>query len=205
MNCQIKISHNKNMFDEAYFKTQNYTNYLERELRYKKMAQELTEYLKTNYSIQSSKSRLLDFGCAVGFLVKGIRGCGHYCDGYDISEWAKEQASQRGIKFIPFVPAQFDAMFALDVFEHMSDKEIEKALSIFDSRLLITRIPCSTDGGKTYHLDVSKKDPTHINCKTKKQWIDFFSLHGYASFERLDLYTIYDTDGVMCYLYRKDK
>lgn len=192
-----------NAFTEEYFKTQNYTNYLERGIRYKKMAQELAEYLWEYQGIPQPDVKFLDFGCAVGFLVKGFREEGYKCEGYDISDWAKSQAAKEGIYFVSFIPDTYDVMFALDVFEHMTDEQIAEALKTFDAKKLVTRIPCSTDGGKTYHLEISKKDPTHINCKTKPQWTEFFFKQGYLTAQKIDLYTIYDTEGVMCYLYSK--
>jgi len=190
------------VFDETYFKSSNYTNYLERKIRYKKIAQELIAYL-SYLKILLPNSKLLDYGCAVGFLVCGFREQKYQCEGYDISDWSKEEAKKYGIEFIPLFERKFDIMFALDVFEHMSDIDIEKALQVFNPDTLIVRIPCSTDGGKRFHLDISRKDPTHINCKTKQQWIDFFTNHRYVYFDCVDLYTVYDTDGVMCYICKK--
>ena len=191
------------LFDETYFKSLNYTNYLEREIRYKKMAQELAEYLCWKDKLRHF-CKLLDFGCAVGFFAKGLNELGFSCDGYDISDWAQIEAKKRGINVVSFEPSQYDVMFAFDVFEHMSDDEITAALDVFSPKFLLFRIPCSTDGGKTFHLEISKRDPTHINCKTKTQWVDFLGKHGFGHFEPIDLYTIYDTDGVMCYICQKE-
>ena len=187
-------------FDETYFKSLNYTNYLEREIRYKKMAHELSFYF--HQKLKEPYLTYLDFGCAVGFLVMGFRSLGKKCEGYDISVWARKEAEKRGVTYIPFEPKKFDIMLAIDVFEHMTDDDISKALNTFDSKWLLVRIPCSMDG-KTFHLEISKKDPTHINCKTKSNWFEFFYSLGYTLFEPVDLYTIYDTDGVMCYLCQK--
>ena len=38
------------------------------------------------------------------------------------------------------------------------------------------------------------------NCKTKEQWIEFFRKEGFGTFLRLNLFTIYDTPGVSCFL-----
>jgi 2-polyprenyl-3-methyl-5-hydroxy-6-metoxy-1,4-benzoquinol methylase len=185
------------IYDETYFKSLNYSGYLEREDRYKKTAKELFEYLKKNKFLNETCS-ILDYGCAVGFLVKGFRAIGINCEGYDISEWAKSYANKLGIVYIEFSPREFDLLISLDVFEHMTDEEIVLTLKNFKSKYIIFRIPCSTDGGKTFHLEISRRDVSHINCKTKKQWVDFFKKEGFAEFIPLDLYTIYDSSGVMC-------
>lgn len=90
-------------------------------------------------------------------------------------------------------------MLALDVFEHETDEEISRDVKKIDPNVMVVRIPNSTDGGKTFHLEVSQRDPTHINCKTKQQWVDFLENLGYFSM-RLNLYSIYDSDGVTCLL-----
>jgi len=189
------------IFNESYFKSLNYTNYLEREVRYKKMSKELVEYLMKMKLIQSN-SQTIDYGCAVGFFAKGVNELGISCDGYDISEWAKAEAIKAGINVVSFSPHHYNVMFAFDVFEHMEDEDIVTAIKIFTPDTLLVRIPCSVDG-KDFHLDISKRDPTHINCKTKEQWMAFFMKCEYNQFERIDLYTVYDTDGVMCYLCRR--
>jgi hypothetical protein len=82
----------------------------------------------------------------------------------------------------------------------MTDQEIAKVLIKTNPRALLVRIPSSTDGGKTFALEVSRQDPTHINCKTKEQWIEFFKEFEYKTFLRLNLFTVYDTPGVTCLL-----
>lgn len=188
-------------FDEHYFKSLNYTNYLEREIRYEKMAHELIQYLR-KFNV-TSVNHFLDYGCAIGFLVNGFRKYGYQCDGYDISEWAKSEAKKYNVHYIPFEFRKFNVMFAFDVFEHMTDESIIESLKTFSSKLLLVRIPCSVNG-TSFHLEISKKDPTHINCKTKDQWLSFFKTNGYNCLEKIDLYTIYDTAGVMCYTLIKE-
>ena len=69
--------------------------------------------------------------------------------------------------------------------------------------VLIVRIPCSTND-KDFHLEISKKDKTHINCKTKKNWIKFLNKLGYSLIGTLNLKQIYDSDGVFCGLFFKN-
>jgi len=188
-------------FEESYFKSINYTNYLERGIRYKKMAKELVHYLKDHTHIHQN-TLTLDYGCAVGFFTLGVSELGVCCDGYDISTWAANIAKDNGVTIIPFESRHYDIMFAFDVFEHMEDGEINKSLYMFSPNLLLIRIPCSING-KDFHLDVSRRDPTHINCKTKDDWLAFFKKAGFTHAEPIDLYTIYDAPGVMCYLFQR--
>lgn len=191
-------------YDEKYFTTLNYSNYLDRRDKYKKTASEVTDLLE-KLSLINKRSTILDFGCAVGFLVSGLREIGYENTlGYDISEWARDYGRKLDLPIFGDlnVLGNIDLMFALDVFEHMKDEEIEKAIIRLSRPNLVVRIPSSVDG-KTFHLEVSKRDPTHINCKTKKDWEKFFLNLGYKTIIRLDLFSIYDSRGVSCFLVLK--
>ena len=59
-------------FEEQYFKNLNYSNYLEHYGRYLKMAEELYFYL-TKFDILSKSTKILDYGCSVGFLIKAFK------------------------------------------------------------------------------------------------------------------------------------
>lgn len=188
-----------------YYKTSNYADYLERADRYKKTAYELTDLLR-KLSLLSKDSKIVDYGCAIGFLLEGFKELGYSnVIGYEVSEWAILEGRARGNRVVLWDgrskdvdPA--DVLFALDVFEHMEDKDIDSVLDVLSPKALVVRIPSSIDGGNTFALKVSQADPTHINCKTKEQWIEFFKRHGYQTFLRLNLYTVYDTPGVSCFL-----
>ena len=99
----------------------------------------------------------------------------------------------------------FDITFCLDVMEHMSDNCIDKWLNDFQTRAMLIRIPVASSLGANFHLPISRKDPTHINCKTKNEWKNLLFKYGFNTFLHLNLYTIYDTDGVFCCLCLKDE
>lgn len=196
------------IYDANYYRSSNYADYLERADRYKKTAYEISDLLR-KLKLADNSSYILDYGCAVGFLMDGFQEAGHTkVIGFEVSEWAAEEASKRG-KMV-WTDLQrlnersrlygTDVMVALDVFEHMTDTQIRQALDHTDPKVIVARIPVSTDGGKTFHLAVSRADETHVNCKTSEQWIEFFRELGYATFLRLNLFTVYDTPGVCCLL-----
>ena len=186
-------------FDKNYFKSLNYVNYLEREDKYTKLANELITYLVKNYNL-TQKSTILDYGAAIGFLTNAIHNMEHNCDAYDISEWASSESKIRyDINYINYSPKKYDFLIALDVFEHMKDENIYDCLKTFSPDKLIVRIPCSENSQNNFYLNISRQDPTHINCKNKEQWINFFKTFGYKIFEPINLYTIYDSKGVMSY------
>ncbi len=54
----------KDKYTEEYYKTLNYTNYLDRESKYIKTAFELIDLLK-KLKLLTEQSSILDYGCAV--------------------------------------------------------------------------------------------------------------------------------------------
>lgn len=195
---------NPSVYNQQYYQSSNYADYLERADRYKKTAYEL-EGLFRQISLVSKDSLIMDFGCAVGFLLEGLREQGYRnLVGVEISEWARTEALKRIPSVLPsiehFAGSSVDLLVALDVFEHMTDREIRDVLNKTCPKAILVRIPTSTDEGKSFHLEVSRSDPTHINCKTKEQWIEFFKSFEYSNCFRLNLYTVYDTPGVTCLL-----
>lgn len=193
------------VYSSDYYRSSNYADYLERADRYKKTAYELVDLL-TKLNLIGQHNRIVDFGCAVGFLLEGFKALGfEEVVGYEVSDWAIAEGERRGNEIEKWDPAakwmcRADVMTVLDVFEHMEDGEIKRVIELFRPKCLIVRIPTSVDGGKTFALEVSRQDPTHINCKTKEQWIEFLRSVGYGTCLRLNMYTIYDTPGVSCFL-----
>jgi len=205
MICQIKTLHKmKNQYTKDYYNSLNYINYLDREEKYKKHAIELDTLFNT-LSLLNTQNTILDYGCAVGFLIEGFKSLGYKdISGYDISKWATNQCREKGINMLEDEEIRpFDLITALDVLEHMKDKDIKEAFTRFKSNILLVRIPCSVNG-TNFHLEISRKDPTHINCKTKRDWKEFLKTLGYNFFFPININTIYDSDGVMCYICFKE-
>jgi 2-polyprenyl-3-methyl-5-hydroxy-6-metoxy-1,4-benzoquinol methylase len=193
----------KNIFSEQYFKSVNYVNYLEREEKYKKLAKELMLFLE-NASLINKSNSILDYGCAVGFLTKSIFDLGYKnIYGVDISDWAIKKAKKYNLTFSKKINKQSDIMIVLDVFEHMTDADIKKSLKKTNPNIIICRIPVCKNIGENFYLEVSRKDFTHINCKTKNEWKSFFKKNGYQFCLHLNLNTIYDSNGVFCAVFIK--
>src|SRR3989344_4904230 len=160
----------KMKYNEHYYKSSNYANYLERRDRYLKLAQELHGFLG-QLCLVNEKSTILDYGCAVGFLMEGFGKLGYKnVYGYDISQWATAQARKKGLKILDKIEKKsFDIIVCLDVLEHMTNQEIRQTFSSFRSDIMIVRIPCSLNG-KRFVLNISNLDQTHLNLKTGSAW-----------------------------------
>jgi hypothetical protein len=194
----------KNYYNKEYYTSVNYVTYLHRKPKYVKHANEISNLLKS-FNLINNDSKILDYGCAVGFLIEGFRELGYTnITGYDISEWAVQECKLKNINMLSdIVDDKYELICCLDVLEHMNDLEIKNTFSKLDGNMLLVRIPCSVDG-IGYHLEVSKNDPTHCNCKTKQQWMSLFQELGYNFFMSINTNTIYDSPGVMCYLCFKE-
>lgn len=132
-------------------------------------------------------TRVLDIGCAKGFLVEALRAQGAVAAfGADISLYAVSagEAAVRGRLMVadaqaglPLRSGSCDLVTALDVFEHLPDpgpalREIRRVLR---------------DGGAAYlkichpaHPNVHR-DPSHVNTQPLAYWRREFRRAGFAS------------------------
>jgi len=188
------------MFDEHYYKNDNYVAYLDRSEKYKRTARELE---KTLDMLNLNKEPYLDFGCAVGHLVNGFMDMFIDIEGYDISDWAVEYGKHKWhlpltSDFSQLTKERYGVTFFLDVLEHLEESTLE---TLFAEKIktdaLVFRMPVPATTGGDYVLGCSRNDPTHNIRWTKDEWKAFFNKHGYSVLS-LSLNTIYDTDGVYC-------
>ena len=141
------------------------------------------------------KGRVLDFGCAYGFLLKRIEPYFEQSVGLDISHFAISQAREQapesskyknlltvGNEMLPFPKNFFDAIIALEVLEHTLS--LENSLRQLRSHLkprgvLIANMPVS--GGWTEKLlSPLDRDMTHISIPTKDELHEAISATGYT-------------------------
>lgn len=197
------------MFDQAYYTGNNYASYLERYERYERMVHELHYDLFRRMGLDFTKSNVLDYGCAVGFVTRALQTCGHQnVVGFDISEWAVEygttvmKTNNLSTADSVWAEREFALTFALDVLEHMSEEQLGRLFSQLRTDYLVVRVPvCSEDGGR-FVLNVSENDPTHVQRLTKGSWNTLFEQNHFVFVSKIVLGHIYDTPGVMCRLYR---
>jgi SAM-dependent methyltransferase len=131
--------------------------------------------------------RILDFGCAKGYLVKGFQELGYQCDGTDISEYALSKAYP-DVKDSLFLYTQdnifgkcYDTVIAKDVFEHIEPEELSKillTLSTVTNRIFCA-VPLGEDG--KYIIPEYESDVTHIIRQPKDWWINHFEKCGWKT------------------------
>jgi len=190
------------VFDEQYYRSNNYVDYLSKRERYVRTAEEIQQMFH-RISIVGPESTILDYGCSLGFLIKGLEKVGFKnVYGYDISDWATEQARQSGCHMLTHAHGTFDLGIFLDVLEHMTDQQIVELFARLQLNKVLVRIPCAVvEQPNEFYLEVSRRDATHINCKTDQAWIEVFQGLGYRNCFRLNMSTIYDSPGCFCCLF----
>jgi hypothetical protein len=136
-------------------------------------------------------------------LIKGFEKAGFKnVSGYDISDWAVEQARKNDCNILEHARGTFDLGIFLDVLEHMTDQQIAELFSQLKLDKVLVRIPCAVaEQPDEFYLEVSRRDVTHINCKTDQDWIELFRGLGYHNCFRLNMSTIYDSPGCFCCLF----
>lgn len=120
--------------------------------------------------------RVLDAGCAFGFLVEALRDRGVEAFGIDLSPYAIEHV-QESIR--PYcrvgsvtgpLEGPYDLIVSIELVEHMEAREAEVALQNFCSQtddLLLSSSP----------LDY--REPTHINVQPPEVWAEQLARHGF--------------------------
>ena len=130
--------------------------------------------------------RLLDFGCAKGFLVRAMRELEMRADGCDISTYAlgfappgcwncSIEANWRKAR-----KTGYTHIFCKDVFEHMTSKQLhDNLLSIttFKPELMLAIVPLAKNG--IYIIPEYHYDSTHILKSDIKWWNNAFAIAGW--------------------------
>lgn len=198
-------------YTEEYYKTGNYINYLDKQGKYNKLAEDIYDlFKKTKLLSEDKKYTWLDYGSGPGLFVKSLTNlpCNLNVFAFDISEWSLQQLIKNNIKVTSLSSFQsYDIVSFLDVLEHMTDSDIETVFNSLSAKILLTRIPVASEQSvkkNKFHLEISNLDKTHINCKTKESWIYFLNKFGYKLLFKLNLSSIYDSDGVFCAVLTKE-
>ena len=190
-------------YDEEYYKSDNYSDYLQR-----RFTQQVKDIISLN--ILDKDSYILDFGCATGGLINELKKNGYTnVKGTDPSFWAIEYGKkQLGLEYeleyfnVDLLTTKPHLLILLDVLEHCPTDILTSYLNIINNHRpnhIIVRIPISRYEGEDYYLDISRRDKTHMPPHCKTWWLNKF----YFMCKRipLSLPSMYDSIGVMVYLF----
>lgn len=155
---------------------------------------ELTTSLAMSYVDYLGLTRghkILDYGCAKGFIVKALRILHRQAWGVDISEYVVNSADNETRKYlklstmnsfgngvIPF-DFNFDYILSKDVFEHLTEQDLSKVLQVLckKSKMLFAVVPLGKNG--KFVIPAYDLDKTHILARDKDWWIKEFKKNGW--------------------------
>jgi len=140
------------------------------------------------------QSRILDFGMGWGYWSRMAQAYGFDVVGFELSNQRREYARQMGVKVIDTLPASaadFDCVYANQVFEHLPDPLqtlVDLCQQLKPGGIVCLRVP---DGrGVAARLEQRGWSPEleavhpleHINCFTRKTLIRFAAKAGLKPF-----------------------
>jgi cyclopropane fatty-acyl-phospholipid synthase-like methyltransferase len=177
-------------YDKAYFEYgvqsgksgyQNYTWMPELTIR-------MAHYLCKNLGIDQS-SKVLDYGCAKGYLVKALRLLDINAYGVDISEYAIRKSDSDIEDYLNLITdiddqkiyQNFSHIIAKDVFEHLNEKQIKFLLNNWAQQgtRVFFAVPISYDYNGSFVIPQMHNDITHITIKPKEWWEDIVTECGF--------------------------
>lgn len=171
----------KNAYQRDYFergietKTSLYSNYRWIPELTVPMASVMVDYLDIKRG-----QKVLDIGCAKGYLVKALRWMGREAYGFDISDYALKMADSEVKKYLTKEPPDMEFHFGIakDVFEHIRLCELRRLLTKMRIGVLFIIVPLG-DGSK-YNVPSYELDKTHIHRQPLSWWTDLLKSHGWV-------------------------
>lgn len=116
--------------------------------------------------------KVLDYGCAKGFMVKAFHWLGREAYGCDISEYALSKSdpniSDCLSKTLP--DRDFHYIICKDTLEHIPLKDMRRLLTNFRSNVFFCIVPLGD--GKKYNIPAYELDSTHIHRQNLTWWTD---------------------------------
>lgn len=123
--------------------------------------------------------RVLDVGCAKGFLVEALRDLGINAYGFDISETAIEEVREDikpyctvgSVDDPEMYQGQYDLILCIEILEHVPERMAETAIKLMCEHANTVLFSSSPD---------DFDEPTHINVRPAEYWDDLFAKYGFS-------------------------
>lgn len=138
----------------------------------------MVTHLKRYLGIQDGE-RVLDVGCATGNYVRALRMLGVDAYGYDVSEWAVNNAAPEVRPYVSnyLSGAGYDVVFSKDCCEHIPPDDLAslvRRLLASTRRKMFVIVPLAKFTGGEYVHPKEENDSTHVNRWTLHDWLIFF-------------------------------
>ncbi|MFW2382935.1 MAG: methyltransferase domain-containing protein, partial [Acidimicrobiales bacterium] len=120
--------------------------------------------------------RVLDAGCAHGFLVESLRDRGVEAVGFDISEFAISQVPDKYREFVRIgslldpIEGKYDLITCVEVLEHLPPQ---------DARTAIRHLTNAADRVLLSTTPYDFAEPTHLNVRRPEYWARLFAEVGF--------------------------
>lgn len=132
--------------------------------------------------------KVLDFGCAKGYVVKAFRLLHRDAYGVDVSKYAIDNCDKDIQPYLFLNPekgitvkvgTEFDFCIAKDVFEHIPQRDLVDTLLLLSviTEVLFVCVPLGKNG--IYNAPTNQFDVTHIICEDEVWWSDIFVNNGW--------------------------
>lgn len=121
--------------------------------------------------------KVLDYGCAKGFMVYALRLLGKEAYGVDISEYAVNNGHEKikqylsKIDTVEDMKGGWDLIIAKDVLEHIPKDVIPTVLTAFRRRCKNLFVAVPLGNGKRYRIREYEMDITHIVREPEEWWL----------------------------------
>ena len=134
--------------------------------------------------------KVLDFGCAKGFLVKALRLLDIDAYGVDVSQYAIDQVDPMVRGLCTVISEQIDTtcfsrdydwLVAKDVFEHLTETQLRQLLTCAKPKVkrMFAAIPLGREDRSGYVVPAYDNDVTHIIVQPLDWWMDTFKECGW--------------------------
>jgi hypothetical protein len=165
----------KSVFDEKYFedgvrnRVSAYENY--------RWMPERTIREASSIINNISFEKVLDYGCAKGFMVYAMRLLGKEAFGVDVSEYAVNNCHPKVKEYLSVIETPedikggWDLIIAKDVLEHIPKEQIPVTLSAFRRRCKNLFVAVPLGDGKRYRIREYEMDVTHIIREPEEWWL----------------------------------
>lgn len=124
--------------------------------------------------------RVLDIGCAKGYLVKAMRWLGREAYGFDISDYALASCDPEVKPYLSknFSKDYFHFAVSKDTFEHITLPKLRHYLTNLKSDVLFIIVPLGD--GSRYNIPAYELDTTHIHRQPLIWWNDLLKSFGWS-------------------------
>lgn len=173
----------KHPYDQQYYDTYHTDSgpvpYVREQGPWLEMFRTTADFIEKNIKPQ----RVLDAGCAKGFLVEALRDRGIEAFGVDISEYAISEVRPdirqhcRVHSLVHPFPERYDLITCIEVVEHLPEAEAKCAIANIcqsTSDVLFSSSPDDFD------------EPTHVTVRPRNYWVERFAECGFSLDENFD-------------------